>query len=154
TAVSEAYAHELAGQGQTEGQATPLGYVVGKATALLPEELRRKLTAETDAQGNVSVPGVPGADNAGITVLSEAYGTQQALFLGRTVPTKGSPPQFPSVVMLRRVGRVTGRLVAEKPEAARGVPVTVTSQVHVPGRVAPLMHTSRAVVTPDAEGRF
>jgi hypothetical protein len=78
TTVSEAYARELAGQDQTEGQATSLGYAAGKATVLLPEELRRKLTVETDAQGKGSVPGVPSADNAGITIVSAADGTELA----------------------------------------------------------------------------
>jgi uncharacterized GH25 family protein len=153
TTVSAAYAHELAGQDQTEGQATPLGYAAGKATVLLPEGLRRKLTGVTDARGNVSAPGVSSTENFGITVVSEAFGTQQAI-LNRAFLSKGPAPQFPSVFTLRPAGKLTGRLAAEKPEAVRGVVVTVTSQSNVRSPVEALHHTGRAVVIMDAEGRF
>src|SRR5262249_7409085 len=76
TDISAQYARDSADQFRWKARETPLGFVIGRTVAALPEELSRRLTAQTDAAGNVSLKDLASADTGSIAVTAAAFGTQ------------------------------------------------------------------------------
>ena len=112
---------------------------------LVPVELSRQAEVTTDAQGRAEVDAFTPEEIATIEVWSEAFGTQPRHF---ALAAPG-----PKVVRLRAVGRVSGRLMANDPAAARGWTVSATTYPDDD----PAARGSRAGTghaTTDDEGRF
>ncbi len=104
----------------------PQGAAVAGATVTVhssaisePAGLASRRTVTTDAQGMAALPFV-GADEVGVLAITSAdYGVQNCSRMG--------PEAEEWTVRLRRVGRVRGRVVADRPEAVRGVTVQLRS---------------------------
>ncbi len=157
TDVSEEYARQLASAYKWKPRKTPIGYVLRRASANLPEELVRRLSARTDERGTATFRDLTRADLGGISVATEAFGTQNiSLNFYRPLPAEGAePPLFPVPVALRPVGRVTGRLVAKGKADVKGITLSLGSMEDSSDAGGPeLYHGGKADVVPDAEGRF
>jgi hypothetical protein len=84
----------------------------------LPEPLADRIAATTDARGEAVLDGVRPEDVAFIEVAAEGFGIQRA--------TSFPPDANDKTISLRSTGRLSGRLVADQPEAVRGWSITAT----------------------------
>jgi RNA polymerase sigma factor (sigma-70 family) len=157
TDISDEYAQDLGRQFKSKVQATPLGFVVSRQYAPAPEELSRRLTAQTDARGTVIMPDVSRADLAILAVNAGKLGAQKVgLYLYSGVANKEDTfTELPDTVRLLPVGRVSGRLTARDVGAVKGLKVRIDSheEPQQPQR-GDLFRMGFAEATADAEGRF
>jgi protocatechuate 3,4-dioxygenase beta subunit len=115
-----------------------------------PEELLPRLGARTDAEGRVSLPAASQETMLNARITSKEFGIQ----LQRTEKTKPSTIAG-ETIRLRPVGKIVGRMLADRPEMVRGVRLAFTTspiRLRIGG---PLWPTEEfADVTTDTEGRF
>ncbi len=132
-------------------RATPLGFVVNRSWAMLPDELRRSFVGRTDAGGIVAFRDVDRADLGRLALAAEGFGEQIVSHEAFT-PEGAAPPPFPARVALLPVGRLTGRLVSKAPADARGFTLHITTSEERQENY--LRRSGDADVTPGADGTF
>ncbi len=88
--------------------------------ATLPEELMQLVSARTDAAGLVRLPAVPRKGLGCLRITAEGFGVQL-----RDLSTLSKPDE--RAIKLRPVGRVLGRIIAEKPEYAGHLWISLTT---------------------------
>jgi RNA polymerase sigma factor (sigma-70 family) len=151
TDMTEEEAKYLAPQINAQARAVSLGWAIGKIAVAVPEELSRLLTARTDAQGNATIPDIALDDMTGLTVVSEAFGTQTSGLYLRGI--KKPIAEISKTLTLQPVGRLSGRVTAPDAAAVRGLSLTIVSHGD-PNRPDEIYVGGLAVVKPDGEGRF
>ncbi|QEH33187.1 ECF RNA polymerase sigma factor SigE [Aquisphaera giovannonii] len=95
---------------------TPMAY------NYLPHGLLAELRGVTDAAGVASLPGVPREGLFRVQAASKEHGIQRFRLVDRA-----SEPARRTIVF-RRAGRVEGRIVADRPEHARGLTVYLSTE--------------------------
>jgi beta-lactamase regulating signal transducer with metallopeptidase domain len=112
-----------------------------------PPEILRRIEARTDADGRVKIPSLGrNASNVEIRVITKLFGIQVQRYTRFPLPAENT-------IRLRPVGRVKGRIIADKPEWVRGVRIILnTEKLDAPA--PPWLTEGCADVESDAEGRF
>jgi RNA polymerase sigma factor (sigma-70 family) len=123
-------------------------YVLAPSTAyeFPPKGMLPSISGVTDAQGRVRLPSMERKGFGKVAVTTEAFGRQ----LLRLTDKADEPAE--RTIRLRPVGRVEGRIVASRPELARGVDLYLSAEeeLHPGGWVA----EGEAHVVSDEQGRF
>ena len=108
-----------------------------------PDALAEMLAARTDADGNGQISGCGAQDIEAVLVAAAAFGLQGS----ELIADKAGG----CVIALKPAGRVTGRVLADDPSAARGL--EVIAMTRPPASTRPQMN-GNARTTTNAEGRF
>ena len=108
-----------------------------------PDALAEMLAARTDADGNGQISGCGAQDIEAVLVAAAAFGLQGS----ELIADKAGG----CVIALKPAGRVTGRVLADDPSAARGL--EVIAMMRPPASTRPQMN-GNARTTTNAEGRF
>lgn len=108
----------------------------------LPQALQSRMAALSDKNGMAALTAVAPQGTIGIQVTSADFGVQ-LLFVQRKAASD-------LTITLRAMGRVRGRVVADKPEAARNIPVAIVTQSVNAGQSG----LAYATAVSDAQGRF
>ena len=113
-----------------------------------PKEVLRRIEARTDATGRATFPAVGRQELSELRISAEGFGIQMQRY---------SDPEYPlpaeNTIRLRPVGRIEGQLIADKPEWARGVRLTLVTEKLV-GRAPPWLTEGFAEIESDEQGRF
>jgi RNA polymerase sigma factor (sigma-70 family) len=106
------------------GIKTPIGLTLDSP----PEFLLPKLQAVTDADGRARLPALPSELFRYVQIATEPLGIQRLDLFGR--------PQGVTEreIRLRPAGRIFGRILADRPEWARGVKLSITTTLDSVGR--------------------
>jgi protocatechuate 3,4-dioxygenase beta subunit len=115
-------------------------------TAQTPPEVLRRIEARTDATGRAKLPAVDREALEIVRIVSKDYGIQNQTYRNRALPAE-------IVIRLRAVGRIEGRLIADKPEWARGVRLELFT-VRTGDRDPASAPNGVAEVESDDQGRF
>jgi beta-lactamase regulating signal transducer with metallopeptidase domain len=120
----------------------------------LPDELMQLFAASTDSDGRAKLPAVALDQLERVCVTTKDLGRQS-----QTLPCDEPSMAIEPVIRLQPVGKIEGRLVADRPEMVRGVPIKFFTQVLIPAsgdsssaRLTPMEGIADA--TCDAQGRF
>lgn len=90
--------------------------------APFPDVLKERLGGITDENGELTLNAYPPSTFVVPCVVSEVYGFQ------RVVKVEGNRPRSLMVLLLRRVGRVEGRIITDRPEAFAGLRLTAQTE--------------------------
>lgn len=113
------------------------------ASTYVPDELLGLTAAATDAEGRAALTAFPPAQIEGVLVTTPRFGRQMAMF------RQGVDGE--ATIRLRPAARAEGRVVADDPEAVRGLVVRVHSRRQEPNRAEVY---AEAEATTDDRGRF
>jgi hypothetical protein len=114
----------------------------GKDQQYPPQAIQTRMTALSDSKGIATLAAVVPEGTLGIHITSAAFGGQ-LLFVQNT-------PANDLTLNLAAVGRVRGRVVADKPEAARNIHLQLFTQLRHAGEVG----LAYAEAVSDDQGRF
>ena len=134
----------------------------------LPDELRARVAARTDAKGRVTLPAVSRETLFNVRITTKEFGVQVQRVL------KSEPPATDGgTIHLRPVGKIEGRLIADPPETARNVRLFFSTEdrramptkgdavyrkeyldLHPEHRSIPWPTEGKANVKSDKDGRF
>lgn len=137
-------------------------------TAGLPDELRARVAARTDADGRVLLPAVSRQTLSAVRITTEEFGVQIQRML-----KSGPPAADGGTIHLRPMGKIEGRLIAGPPETGRNVWLFFSTEdrraktteydanirkewlaLHPERRSVPWPTEGRAEVKSDTDGRF
>ncbi len=130
----------------------PVHYLAHGGYALVPDGAKPLVGGQTDAEGRVRLPAMARDHLASVWVTTKAYGVQTQRFT-----VKATEPAE-RTIHLRPVCRIEGRVIAEKPEWARGIRIVFTTEQAwgtgpEPEHRPPWPAEGRADVTTNDEGR-
>ena len=111
-----------------------------------PRGMIPQVGGTTDAKGRVVLPALGRADLSSVEVVAEGFGRQTLRLNDRA----DEPAE--RTVRLRAVGRVEGRIVADRPEQARGVTLYFTTEAAL--NLGSWQAEGLARVVTDLDGRF
>jgi protocatechuate 3,4-dioxygenase beta subunit len=109
-----------------------------------PVPVRDRLAATTDREGRADLEGLRPEDVAQIEVAAEGFGSQRASYLPPSADDK--------TIRLRGAGRLSGRLVCDRPAAVRGW--SITARILVDDQGGWSWALSEVELTSDDQGRF
>ena len=87
----------------------------------MPAGLKQRVSGRTDANGRVLLPALARESLYSVSVTTEKYGTQIQRF------TVDPSTLAERTIRLRPVGRIEGRVIADKPEWVPGLRCTITT---------------------------
>jgi RNA polymerase sigma factor (sigma-70 family) len=127
----------------------PFHFKTQRAYDILPKAMSPAVRAVTDASGRARLPAIPREGFFTVKVSGEAVGSQQLRL--RDQATEPAERE----IRLRPVGRIEGRVVANRPELARGITVYMsTTDPSGQGAMGLDRTEGDAVVTTGPDGSF
>ena len=113
-----------------------------------PAAMQPSIRAITDASGHAALPGMPRAGFRAVKVTFASLGAQQLNLIDR----ESEPAR--REIRLRPVGRIEGRVIADRPEWVRGLKVYVTTTETSDPYGMSLKAQGDDVATTGADGTF
>ena len=128
----------------------PANYRATRGFDLVPDGAKPLVGARTDASGRVKLPALARDHLFSVWVTTEAYGVQTQRFIVQA----DQPAE--QTIRLRPTCGIEGRVIAEKPEWARGIRLVFTTEEKLiaGGRRPPWPTEGRGDATTDENGRF
>jgi hypothetical protein len=120
------------------------------AREIVPEELMPHFRTLTDAEGRVRFPGLPRKELFTVRIIAKGLGIQEQ----RVDEQPNTAPL--RTIRLGPVGRIEGRILADKPEVVRGVRLALRTVSYSHSQQPPPWWPIEgfAVVETDSRGRF
>jgi protocatechuate 3,4-dioxygenase beta subunit len=127
---------------------TPIGHATGTGAVMVPKDLQFDVGL-TDSRGIATVPNLAAASIGAVTVHSPEFGEQTVLHYSYQGE---KTPDWPTRIVLKKTGRIAGRLVSPIPLANANREVTVSTFEH--NQAQSIFHGSGAKIVTDSEGKF